>query len=494
MMTPSAAAAAASGGLPWETGGATGSCKSLPFTELEADVELARRRLLWRSVPQLQRQQQRHQRGDRLQLLAEHMSAARPRQRASSTIRTAPITASSSSPGAMASAATASAVSAGATVFEPAPEHFKLPHGFFMREATSVAVDSRDNVFVFNRGNIPVLVFDDAGNLIDHWGNDTPYEGTEEVHNESFALFGPSFVLSRWLGSQFMRPHAIFIDHADDDRLWLVDDLANTITKCDRHGNREMILAPEGRVLRDQGCINDALGKVIACPPSQSGRMFNRPTDVVTDPTSGEIYIADGYGNSHVHRLLRDGSHVASFGGSGTDAGQFNCPHNLAIADGRLLVCDRENMRVQVYSLRKESGGGNELVGSWHMHRPVAICRGLGRDMDSVYVAELGSDVSFQRGAGPRQLDTFVPNLGHRIVVYDGRATAPFSPVTLTPPVLATLGGGLPGERPQQFSYLHSLATDSRGAVYAAEVSFINIGAHQSPPREVVSLRKWVRA
>ena len=91
------------------------------------------------------------------------------------------------------------------------------------------------------------------------------------------------------------------------------------------------------------------LGRVITCPPAQSGRMFNRPTDIVVEPASGELYIADGYGNSHIHRLSADGVLIKSFGGSGTDAGQFNCPHNLTVADGRLLVCDRENMRVQIY-------------------------------------------------------------------------------------------------------------------------------------------------
>ena len=39
-----------------------------------------------------------------------------------------------------------------------------------MHEATAVAVNSKDEVFVFNRGNMPVLVFDIEGNLIRHWG------------------------------------------------------------------------------------------------------------------------------------------------------------------------------------------------------------------------------------------------------------------------------------------------------------------------------------
>lgn len=226
--------------------------------------------------------------------------------------------------------------------------------------------------------------------------------------------------------------------------------------------------------------------------------MFNRPTDVVVDPLSGDIFITDGYGNSCVHQLRADGSHIRSWGAPGTDAGQFNCPHNLTILEAplgslearrRLAVCDRENMRVQLFSMH------GELVGSWHMHRPVAICCGKGADITSVYVAELGSDVAFQRGKGPQHLSTFVPNIGNRIVVYNGAETAEFSSISLTPPVIAKLGEDTitPGERPTQFNYLHSVATDSAGAVYAAEVSYINVGIHQTQPREMLSLRKWVR-
>ena len=126
---------------------------------------------------------------------------------------------------------------------------------------------------------------------------------------------------------------------------------------------------------------------------------------------------------------------------------------------------------------------------------PVIFGAGKGANAGSVYIAELGSDVSFQRGDGPQHLTTFVQNIGHRIVVYDGRESAEFSTTTLTPPVLGELGeaGSTPGENPQQFNYLHSVATDSAGSVYAAEVSWTNIGQHQDKAREMVSLRKWVQ-
>ena len=51
----------------------------------------------------------------------------------------------------------------------------------------------------------------------------------------------------------------------------------------------------------------------------------------------------------------------------------------------------------------------------------------------------------------------------------------------------------LPGEAPDQFNWLHSVAVDSHGDVYAAEVSYVEVGSKLDPPRELVSLRKWRR-
>ena len=210
------------------------------------------------------------------------------------------------------------------SAFRPVQEHFKVPHGLWLREATSVAVDSEDRVYVFNRGNMPVMVFDIDGNLIDRWGNATPFDGDAPF---------PGARNSRWKGTEFIAPHAITIDH--EDNLWLVDDSAHCITKCDRHGNRLMMLLPEGALLADEsssaygGDSVDA-GKVDAVkntaapcgpvvlttpeqmakhigqphkpPPRHSGRMFNLPTDIAVHPGTGDLFITDGYGNSHVRR------------------------------------------------------------------------------------------------------------------------------------------------------------------------------------------------
>ncbi|MEX0761702.1 MAG: peptidyl-alpha-hydroxyglycine alpha-amidating lyase family protein [Dehalococcoidia bacterium] len=325
------------------------------------------------------------------------------------------------------------------TVYEPVPGWAKIPHGYWLKEATSVAVDSQDRVYVFNRGNMPMLVFDPDGNLVDHWGNDKPW-GDVVIRTDPYGN-----KLQFW-NTWFQRPHAVSFDK--DDNLWLVDDVGHQVLKADRKGN----------ILMTIGSGEPA--------PRQSGGMFNRPTDVAVSPTTGEVFISDGYGNSRVHRLDRDGNHILSFGEPGTDPGQFSLPHNLAlVGEDMLAVCDRENHRVQMFTI------DGEFVRQWHVHKAVAVF--AGRDGDAnLYVAE----------QGPPPVQRGVPNLGQRVSIYtrDGQLVKRF-------------GNPLPGEEPDQFLWPHSVSVDSRGDVYVAEVSFVEVGRHLDPPREMASLRKWRR-
>ena len=43
----------------------------------------------------------------------------------------------------------------------------RLPEGWSFVEVAGVAVDSRDRVYVFNRGDHPVIVFDKEGKFLD---------------------------------------------------------------------------------------------------------------------------------------------------------------------------------------------------------------------------------------------------------------------------------------------------------------------------------------
>ena len=91
-------------------------------------------------------------------------------------------------------------------LYEPVRYWAKLPHPMFFKEATSVAVDSKDNVYVFNRGKYPLIIFDKDGNFLDTWG-----EG------------------------EFIRPHGIKIDK--EDNLYLVDDMAHFVQKRTKNGD-----------------------------------------------------------------------------------------------------------------------------------------------------------------------------------------------------------------------------------------------------------------
>lgn len=95
---------------------------------------------------------------------------------------------------------------------------------------------------------------------------------------------------------------------------------------------------------------------------------FNHPTDVHVSAW-GDIYVADGYAASRIHRFSADGAHLQSWGAHGDGDGQFGWPHALwTFADGRVVVVDRTNNRVQVFDKN-----GNHLANWTHFYQPVAI-------------------------------------------------------------------------------------------------------------------------
>ena len=61
-------------------------------------------------------------------------------------------------------------VGSGAYVYEAVPDWAKLPEGWSFKEIGAVGVDRKDNVYVFNRGEHPMIVFDRDGNFLRSWG------------------------------------------------------------------------------------------------------------------------------------------------------------------------------------------------------------------------------------------------------------------------------------------------------------------------------------
>jgi len=296
-----------------------------------------------------------------------------------------------------------------------------LPDGWYLKEATSVDVDSRDYVYVFNRGNHPVIVFDSEGNVVRSWG-----EGI------------------------FTNPHGVTV--APDDTVWCVDNADHSIRK----------FTPNGRLLFTLSARNRP-----ATP--MSGSPFNGPTRVAVDPRNGEILVGDGYGNARVHRFSPDGKrHLLSWGESGTDPGQFNIVHDLAVdRDGWVYVADRENRRIQVFS------PDGKFQARWtDFSRTAAVHVSKGEEQ-LIYVGEYFG--------GGVEAYSLALRIGPRISVLDTEGC-----------LLARLGENPYGDAPGRFYAPHAVATDTAGNIYVAEVSYTEFGRLMQPPKELRSLQKLI--
>ena len=287
----------------------------------------------------------------------------------------------------------------------------RLPDGFYWSEVAAVAIDSRDRVFAFNRGEHPVMVFDPDGTFVTSWG-----EGT------------------------FVRPHGITI--GPDDSVYCTDDLGHTLRKFAPEGRLLMTLGTSGQP-SDTGATSIDFRTI-----RHAGPPFHYPTNMALSP-DGEIYVSDGYGNARVHKFTPDGRLILSWGEPGSGPGQFHVPHGIAVdREGTVFVADRENSRVQIFTAE------GAFIDEWtNVARPCQVAF----DADgNLWVAELG----FRAGMWP---GTFAPSpdaTGGRVSMFDRRGR-----------LVLRLGGGDNPTAPGDFFAPHDLCIDSRGDVYVAEVA-----------------------
>ena len=141
----------------------------------------------------------------------------------------------------------------------------------------------------------------------------------------------------------FTVPHGLSIDHKG--MLWATDVKLHQIMRIDPN-SKSVDGSSMGRVTLTLGTRNS---------PGRGSTQFNKPTDVAVHPTTNEVYVADGYGNSRIIVFTYEGKYVREWGAYGTTDGRFHVPHSIAIdRRGDVYVADRENSRVQVF----ESGTG----------------------------------------------------------------------------------------------------------------------------------------
>ena len=112
--------------------------------------------------------------------------------------------------------------------------------------------------------------------------------------------------------------------------------------------------------------------------------------DEIFDGGTGDVWVADGYGASLVHRFSKDGSYMETIDGTEGE-GRFDCPHGIIIdrrkPSAELYVADRANSRVQVYNL---NGEFLRSFGSPFLNTP----SGFSVYQDLMIVAELDSKLT----------------------------------------------------------------------------------------------------
>jgi DNA-binding beta-propeller fold protein YncE len=229
----------------------------------------------------------------------------------------------------------------------------KLSEGESFRDVTGIAVNKQDQVVVLNRSQHPIMVFDHEGNLVSSWG-----EG------------------------YFGRAHGSCI--GPDGSIYCTDDRKHIVTEFDSKGKVLMVLGtkdkPSDTGYRPTSDFFESLATI-----THGGPPFNRPTGVDISP-SGDIFVADGYGNARVHRFSADGQLLFSWGEPGPAPGQFRLPHSLRVDRcERVWVADRENSRIQIFNDK------GEFLTQWtDLFRPTDLC--IANDV--VYVSELCRRIS----------------------------------------------------------------------------------------------------
>jgi hypothetical protein len=312
---------------------------------------------------------------------------------------------------------------------KPLPNHWVIGRG------VGVWVDDQDHVWIVHTGNNhldaneralqlkvgeccttapPVLVFDQAGNLVRSWGG--PGAGYE------------------WPAGN----HGIHVDYKGN--VWVGGN--------DEKDSHLLKLTKEGKLLMQVGKMGVKNG-------SNDPENFGRVAKIWVDPKTNEAYIADGYRNKRVAVIDADTGKMKRYWGAygnkpdDADLGKYdpaaaapkqfrNPVHCVERSnDGLVYVCDRQADRIQVFSADgkfvKEAHFAKNTLGS-------------------------GSawDLAFSRD--PQQKFLYLADGTNEVVRVILRET--LQEVT-------NFGDG--GRQPGQFYGVHSIATDSKGNIYTTE-------------------------
>src|SRR5438874_1261104 len=322
-------------------------------------------------------------------------------------------------------------------------------------EVAGTCIDSQDHVFIVTRGNLvnspetldsvpaaPVIEFDTAGNVVNAWGDRN--------------------VLPNGI-------HGCFVDYQNN--VWIAGNGDGIVQKYPHNGSHLPLLQIGIRGVCDNPPANTC-GNSGANPlANQSHTLLNQPANMYIDPNPdpvtgqrSSIYIADGYGNHRVVVFSATGTYLRQWGGvAGTvnvvtdspglfASGDGGYPHCVTIGrDGLVYVCDRADDRIEVFS---KTGVLQRII-------PVVpgtgVTPGIGR-VPGLGTAGSAWDIAFSNDAV--QTFMFEADGGNEILHIMDRALGS---------ILSEFGA--PGLQSGQFTFLHSVALDSKGNLYTGETN-----------------------
>ena len=239
------------------------------------------------------------------------------------------------------------------------------------------------------------------------------------------------------------------------DNIWVTDKGSDQVVRFDPQGRVTMVFGRK----QEASDENTAPLKHPVPPLPPVDGMFRQVTDIAWD-SSGNGYISDGYINSRIAKVSRDGEWRGSWGTPGSEPGQFMTPHSIAVdAKNNIYVADRGNRRIQVF----DTAG-----------KPLRIIT-IDVPFDPNAKPAIGPRPNLPLPPGTPQ--TMAPGSPWAICITPGPRQVLYSAdaypgriykMTLDGKVLGVLG--MSGKLPKQFGWIHQMACPSENTLFVAEL------------------------
>jgi len=304
-----------------------------------------------------------------------------------------------------------------------------LPQDWVTGNVGGTCVDANDHLFIVTRSadtaNLtsqekeiakpapPVIEFDAAGNVVNSWGD-------------------PKVVPSG--------AHDCYFD--DQGNIWI-------------GGNTDAIAqkySPDGKLLLQIGTkkkFDSVDGTEKGSALNASHTLLNKPASFAVDPANGEVYIADGYGNRRIVVFDRGGNYLRQFGRQATAAENegalggvfFGVVHCVVLSrDGLLYVADRDGKRIQIFD---KQGNFKKNI---FIKRRRADLPGNGSPWWLLLSRDPAQRYLYVADGLDQMIWTVDRNSGEQLA-----------------------GFGRPGHMAGEFTFLHTMALNSKGDLFIGE-------------------------